>query len=160
MQIQRCHRLTPLQVLWIYEFPKDFGEFPKKKRGSCTWQKPRKMAEKVGFEPTNRFTGYTISNRAPSTKLGDFSKYSVRRLAAAFLISWSCLFQTRSVIIAHSFAFVNTFFPPFASEAGFFFFYGIFFAFRDVLISLTCFSRSEKSDSSQKSVDSRSARVL
>ena len=48
---------------------------------------PFSVAEKVGFEPTNRFTGYTISNRAPSTKLGDFSKYSVRRLAEAFLIS-------------------------------------------------------------------------
>ena len=32
---------------------KDFGGFPKKKRGSCTWQKPRKMAEWVGFEPTD-----------------------------------------------------------------------------------------------------------
>ncbi len=31
------------------------------------------MAEKVGFEPTRRFTAYTISSRAPSTKLGDFS---------------------------------------------------------------------------------------
>ena len=30
-------------------------------------------AEKVGFEPTNGFTRYTISSRAPSTKLGDFS---------------------------------------------------------------------------------------
>ena len=32
------------------------------------------VAEKEGFEPSNPFTGYTISNRAPSTKLGDFSK--------------------------------------------------------------------------------------
>ena len=31
------------------------------------------MAEKEGFEPSNPFTGYTISSRAPSTKLGDFS---------------------------------------------------------------------------------------
>ena len=33
------------------------------------------MAEKKGFEPLNPFTGYTISSRAPSTKLGDFSIY-------------------------------------------------------------------------------------
>ncbi len=32
------------------------------------------MAEKERFELSNRFTGYTISSRAPSTKLGDFSK--------------------------------------------------------------------------------------
>ena len=32
------------------------------------------MAEKEGFEPSNTFLRYTISNRAPSTKLGDFSK--------------------------------------------------------------------------------------
>ncbi len=31
------------------------------------------LAEKEGFEPSNPFTGYTISSRAPSTKLGDFS---------------------------------------------------------------------------------------
>ena len=31
------------------------------------------VAEKEGFEPSNPFTGYTISSRAPSTKLGDFS---------------------------------------------------------------------------------------
>ena len=31
------------------------------------------VAEKKGFEPLNPFTGYTISSRAPSTKLGDFS---------------------------------------------------------------------------------------
>ena len=30
-------------------------------------------AEKERFELSNRFTGYTISSRAPSTKLGDFS---------------------------------------------------------------------------------------
>ncbi len=35
---------------------------------------------KGGFEPSNRFAGYTISNRAPSTKLGDFSVYSVGHL--------------------------------------------------------------------------------
>ena len=38
------------------------------------------VAEKEGFEPSNRFAGYTISNRAPSTKLGDFSVYSVGHL--------------------------------------------------------------------------------
>lgn len=31
------------------------------------------QAEKERFELSNRFTGYTISSRAPSTKLGDFS---------------------------------------------------------------------------------------
>ena len=31
------------------------------------------LAEKERFELSNRFTGYTISSRAPSTKLGDFS---------------------------------------------------------------------------------------
>ena len=31
------------------------------------------LAEKEGFEPSNGFTRYTISSRAPSTKLGDFS---------------------------------------------------------------------------------------
>ena len=31
------------------------------------------VAEKERFELSNRFTGYTISSRAPSTKLGDFS---------------------------------------------------------------------------------------
>ena len=40
--------------------------------------RPRKTpephaAEKEGFEPSNGFTRYTISSRAPSTKLGDFS---------------------------------------------------------------------------------------
>ena len=31
------------------------------------------MAEKEGFEPSRRVNAYTISSRAPSTKLGDFS---------------------------------------------------------------------------------------
>ncbi len=31
------------------------------------------VAEKEGFEPSRRFTTYTISNRAPSAGLGDFS---------------------------------------------------------------------------------------
>ena len=35
------------------------------------------MAEMERFELSNPFTGYTISNRAPSTKLGDFSKHTV-----------------------------------------------------------------------------------
>ncbi len=32
------------------------------------------VAEKERFELSNPFTGYTISSRAPSTKLGDFSR--------------------------------------------------------------------------------------
>lgn len=34
------------------------------------------MAEKEGFEPSRPFPAYTISSRAPSTKLGDFSTTS------------------------------------------------------------------------------------
>ena len=34
------------------------------------------VAEKEGFEPSNPFTGYTISNRAPSTKLTN--PYAIR----------------------------------------------------------------------------------
>ena len=40
------------------------------------------LAEKDGFEPSNPFTGYTISSRAPSTKLGDFSIYETVDAAA------------------------------------------------------------------------------
>ena len=36
-------------------------------------QSPVPLAEKERFELSNGFTRYTISSRAPSTKLGDFS---------------------------------------------------------------------------------------
>ena len=41
------------------------------------------VAEKERFELSNPFTGYTISSRAPSTKLGDFSIFSCERFQAA-----------------------------------------------------------------------------
>ncbi len=37
------------------------------------------LAEKEGFEPSDGFTHHTISSRAPSTKLGDFSKFCWQR---------------------------------------------------------------------------------
>ena len=40
------------------------------------------VAEKEGFEPSRRVNAYTISSRAPSTKLGDFSMHIVRYLIA------------------------------------------------------------------------------
>ena len=41
----------------------------------CQSQEPQDvLAEKERFELSNPFTGYTISSRAPSTKLGDFSR--------------------------------------------------------------------------------------
>ena len=44
------------------------------------------LAEKEGFEPSNGFTRYTISSRAPSTKLGDFSRTDKLQLDAKIIL--------------------------------------------------------------------------
>ena len=43
------------------------------------------MAEKERFELSNGFTRYTISSRAPSTKLGDFSLAACSKTSIAML---------------------------------------------------------------------------
>ena len=40
------------------------------------------LAEKEGFEPSRPFGAYTISNRARSTKLRDFSVFALANLVA------------------------------------------------------------------------------
>ena len=57
------------------------------------------MAEKEGFEPSNRVNGYTISSRAPSAKLGDFSTYFYSVFAAENILSRLRLRPSQHIVI-------------------------------------------------------------
>lgn len=50
------------------------------------------VAEKERFELSNGFTRYTISSRAPSTKLGDFSTPVNSRIITYYPVSVNCFF--------------------------------------------------------------------